>query len=223
VQRPPHVRGGLRRRLRKGVAALCVAAALPVLSGCASGFDSPVLQSYNPTVGANVRGGDIYALNMLVVASDSGRSGTLVGSLLNKTASRDDLLAASARSQPGEPQVRSSMVRPDVPLVPERLVELSEPPTMVVRGDLVPGRFVTLTLVFRRAEQIRVQVPVVAHEEPYDEVPLPGEGGQGEGGSSATSGEEPARTAGASRGSGGTEGTEVTRCQAGSGGTGGHG
>jgi hypothetical protein len=195
VQRPSCLRRGSRRHLRRGVAAALVAAALPALSGCASGFDSPVLQNYNPTVGMNVRGGDVYALNMLVVASDSGHSGTLVGSLLNKTATRDSLVGASVRAQPGEPQVRSSMLTSSVPLVPERLVELSEPPTLEVRGDVTPGRFVTLTLVFQRAEQVRMQVPVVAHEDPYDEVPLPGEGG-----SSSASGEGDARTPEASRG-----------------------
>jgi hypothetical protein len=197
VQRTPCLRGGLRRRLRRGVAAAVVAAALPALSGCASGFDSPVLQSYNPTVGANVRGGDVYALNMLVVASDSGSSGTLVGALLNKAATRDALVAAGVRAQPGEPQVRSSMLTSSVPLLPERLVEVSEPPTVVVRGDLTPGRFVTLTLAFRRAEQIRVQVPVVEHDDPYDQVPLPGEETP-----SSTSGEDGARTPGTSRGGG---------------------
>jgi uncharacterized membrane protein YgcG len=211
VQRPSCLRRSLRRRVRRGVAAVVLAAALPVVSGCASGFDSPVLQNYTPTAGANVRGGDVYAMNMLVVASDSGTSGTLVGSLLNKTPTRDALVGAAVRAQPGEPQVRSSMLTSDVPLLPERLVELSEPPTMVVRGDVTPGRFVTLTLVFQRAEQIRVQVPVVPHTEPYDVVPLPGEGD-----SSSTSGDDSARTLGASRAGG--SGAET----GGHGGDGGH-
>lgn len=162
------------RRLRRGLAAVFVAAATPALSSCASGFDSPVLQSYNPSVGVHVRDTPIYALNMLVVLSESG-NGTLVGALLNKTNRPDALVAATVESEPDEQRISSSMLEPTVPLPPERLVNLSETPTVAVRGDVTPGRFVTLTLTFQSAEQIEVKIPVVAPEGPYEEVPLPGE------------------------------------------------
>jgi hypothetical protein len=160
------------QRLRRGVVAVLVAAALPLLSGCASGFDSPVLQHYNPTVGANIRNTEVYALNMLVVTDNHG-SGTLVGSLLNKSAAPDTLVGATLRSEPGEPPVRSSMQTSSVTLTPEQLVDLSQPPTLAVRGDPTPGLFVALTLRFQRAEPIHLQVPVVEDTGPYSKVPIP--------------------------------------------------
>ena len=160
------------RRLPRGLVAVLVAATLPLLSGCACGFDSPVMQHYNPTVGANIRNPDVYALNMTLVTSDSGR-GTLVGSLLNKAPTRDALVGAAVRSEPGEPAVRSSMLTSNVPLMPERLVDLSQPPTLAVRGDPTPGRFIGLTLQFRHAQPVHVQIPVVENTGPYSEVPIP--------------------------------------------------
>jgi hypothetical protein len=158
---------------RRGLAAAFVAAALPVLSGCASGFDSPVLQDYNPAVGVNVREGDVWAMNMLVVTSESGQ-GTLVGALLNKSGSSDRLVDANVQGEPGEEPLSSSMVRSSVPLTPGRLVEMSEPPTVAVEGEVTPGSFVTVTLTFERAEPVQVEIPVVAPEGPYEHVRLPG-------------------------------------------------
>jgi hypothetical protein len=160
-------------RCRRGLVAAFVAAALPLLSGCASGFDSPVLQDYNPAVGVNVREGDVWAMNMLVVMSESGQ-GTLVGALLNKGARNDRLVSASLQTEPNEEPLTSSMLGSSVSLTPGRLVELSEPPTVAVKGTVTPGSFVTMTLQFQRAEPIQVKIPVVAPEGPYEHVQLPG-------------------------------------------------
>lgn len=159
-------------RLRRGVAAALVAAVLPALSGCASGFDSPVLQDYDAAVGVNVRDGGVWGMNMLVVLPESGR-GTLVGALLNNTRTGDRLVAATVRSEQGEAPVRSSLLRSSLTLPPDRLVELSDPPAVLVQGDVTPGRFVTLSLRFQRAAPIEAQVPVVAHTGAYEDVPLP--------------------------------------------------
>jgi hypothetical protein len=158
-------------RLRRYLCTALLVVALPV-SGCASGFGSPVLQDYNPAVGVNVRDGDVWAMNMLVVLPESGR-GTLVGALLNKTPRADTLVGATVQSEPEEAPIQSTMVRPSVPLPPERLVNLSDTPTVAVEGDVTPGRFVNLTLQFESAEQVQVKVPVLAPTGPYADVPLP--------------------------------------------------
>jgi hypothetical protein len=175
VQPSRRSRSGQPSRRRRALSAALVAAALPVLSGCASGFDSPVLQDYNSTVGVQARKGDVWAMNLLVVLPESGQ-GTLVGALLNKTGRGDRLVDATVRSEPGEQPLRSSMLRSDVALSPDRLVELSEPPTVMVQGDVTPGRFVTATLRFQRAAPVEVKIPVVAPEGPYAQVPLPSAG-----------------------------------------------
>jgi hypothetical protein len=162
------------QRLRRAVAAVLVAVALPALSGCASGFDSPVLRDYNPVVGVNVRDGEVWAMNMLVVLPESGR-GTLVGALLNKGNAGDRLVGATVSLPPNteDATVQSTMERSSVTLAPEQLVELSDPSTVAVEGDVVPGRFVDLTLQFQRAEPIQVKIPVVDAVGPYEDVPLP--------------------------------------------------
>jgi len=161
------------QRLRRAVAAVLVAAALPALSGCASGFNSPVLRDYNPVVGVNVREGEVWAMNMLVVLPESGR-GTLVGALLNKGQTTDRLVGATVSlPDSDESTVQSTMERSSVTLAPEQLVELSDPTTVAVEGDVVPGRFVDMTLQFERAEPIQVKIPVVDATGPYEDVPLP--------------------------------------------------
>ncbi len=163
----------LQQRLRRAVAAVLVAVALPALSGCASGFDSPVLRDYNAVVGVNVRDGEVWAMNMLIVLPESGR-GTLVGALLNKGEAGDRLVGATVSLPPEDKAtVQSTMERSSVTLVPEQLVELSDPSTVAVEGDVVPGNFVDLTLQFQRAEPIQVKIPVVDAVGPYEDVPLP--------------------------------------------------
>jgi hypothetical protein len=156
-----------------------VAAALPALSGCASNFDSPVLQQYNPSVGVDVRKGGVWGMNLLVVLPNSGGEGTLVGSLLNKSPRSDNLVAAVVRAEPRQGTLRSQLVRPGMTLARGRLVEMSDTTTVAVQGDVEPGLFVDLTLQFARSRAIHTQVPVVPPEGPYAQVPLPSQGSQG--------------------------------------------
>jgi hypothetical protein len=203
VQPSPRARRAHPRSLRV-MAAAALAAALPLLSGCASNFDSPVLQDYNPVTGVNVREDGVWGMNMLVVFDEASGRGTLVGTLLNTTRAEDRLVEASVTLGPDdEGELTSSLVRSSVPLPPERLVQLSDPQTVQVEGEVEPGLFVGLTLQFQRSEPIEVQVPVVPPEAPYADVPLApepspaptaeaetpapeesGQGGQGEGGAS---------------------------------------
>lgn len=165
-------------RRRRVLAAAVVAAALPALSGCASNFDSPVLQKYDPSVGVDVRKGGVWGMNMLVVLPEEGGEGTLVGGLLNKSPGTDRLVAASLRVEPGEGEsaLRSTLERP-LTLQPGRLHEMSDPTTVAVEGDVLPGRFVDLTLRFARSRAIHTKVPVMPPEGPYAQVPLPSAGG----------------------------------------------
>ncbi len=159
-------------RRRRLFAAAAVAAGLPVLSGCASGFDSPVLQDYTPATGVNQREGGVWGMNLLLVAPESG-SGTLVGALLNKTARPDRLVGVAVTAAQGAPPLQASMLGSSVTLPPGRLVELSEPPVVEVEGEARHGLFVQLTLQFERARPIQVKVPVVEHAGAYADVQLP--------------------------------------------------
>lgn len=161
----------LSRRLRRGLGAALVAVALP-LSGCSSNFDSPVLQDYNPTTGVNVREGDVWGLNLLVVMPESGR-GTLVGALLNQTSSDDRLVGVTIEAESPETPLEAELLRPDVVLQPDRLVEMSDPPTVLVEGEILQGLFATVTLEFERSAPVEARVPVLGTDGPYADVPLP--------------------------------------------------
>jgi hypothetical protein len=155
------------------MAAAALVAAPALLSGCASNFDSPVLQDYNPVTGVNVREDGVWGMNMLVVLDERSGQGTLVGTLLNNTRPEDRLVEASVTLGPGdEGELTSSLVRSSVPLPPDRLVQLSDPQTLQVEGEIEAGLFVGLSLQFQRSEPIEVQVPVVPLEGPYADVPL---------------------------------------------------
>jgi hypothetical protein len=161
-------------RCRRLLAAAFVAAALPALSGCASNFGSPVLQPYNPSVGVDVRRDGVWGMNMLVVLPSSGGQGTLVGALLNQSGQTDRLVAAEVSAEPRQGSMSSTLVRPGAALEPGRLVEMSDPTTVAVQGDVTPGLMVDLTLQFQRSRAIHTQVPVVTPTGPYAQVPLPG-------------------------------------------------
>jgi hypothetical protein len=180
-------------RRRRGLAVALVAAALPVLSGCASNFGSPVLQDDNPVTGVNVRQGGVWGLNMLVVLDESGQ-GTVVGALINNAARDDRLVEVTLEAERGRGPVRTSLVRQQVTLPPDQLVEMSEPPTVAVQGDVQPGLFLGLTLRFQRAEPIQAQVPVMAPEGPYAEVTIPGAAGTGTGPEASTESPSPAES-----------------------------
>jgi hypothetical protein len=150
-------------RVRRSAAVLAVAL---VLSGCASNFDSPVLQPYAPSDGVQDREGDVLALNVLVVA-DSNGNGTLVAGLVNQAAEEDRLTGVQAVAEAGAVEVDADTEE----LPPDTLVQLADGPSVSLRGDpIVPGAFIDVTLEFARAEPITFAVPVVANTDPYADV-----------------------------------------------------
>ena len=158
------------------MAAAALLAALPLAPGCAANFDSPVLQDYNPVTGVNVREDGVWGMNMLVVLDESSGQGTLVGTLLNTTRSDDRLVGASVSVGRGdEGQLTSSLVQPGVTLPPDQLVQLNEPQTVQIEGDVEAGLFADLTLQFQRSQPIEVQIPVLPPGGPYADVPLSSE------------------------------------------------
>lgn len=153
--------------------ALPLLAGVAPLAGCAANFDSQLLQPYNQAVGINERDGGVLALDVAVVADESG-NGTLVGALVNKTADIDQLLTVNAGGRVTAPDLAEPIT-----LDPETLVQLAElPNTVSISGpDVQPGMTVPLTLQFTNAQPIEAQVPVVAQEGTYAEISIePAEG-----------------------------------------------
>jgi len=151
--------------------ALVVAAALPVLSGCASNFSSQVQQPYTPGVGVYDKTGVVEAFNLVIVSGQEG-SGTLVASLLNTGDAPDALTGVTARNEDGAPL--ETQLRRDARLAPDRLVQLHEDAPVTITGDGVrPGYFVEISLQFRDGDTITRQVPVQDQQGPYADVDTP--------------------------------------------------
>lgn len=144
----------------------CAATALVLASGaCGSNFDAQTNQVYQQAIGTNSRVGDVYALNVFIVAE--GGRGTLVGALLNNAPRPEELVSVEA-SDDGSP-LRMSFRDSGLRLPQDQLVQLAqERPIVGIRGDAVTaGGVIEVTLRFRNAAPVRMEAPIVAPTGPY--------------------------------------------------------
>lgn len=172
------------RRTRCRMAFVAAAATLPLVTGCAANFGAQTQVQYQPAVGSDDRSTDIYILNALVVADDSG-DGTLVGTLLNQATCPDYMVNLQAADNAGggietsqlpPAQSVTSTTCPDVQpptsgiaLASQQPAKLPDDGQIQLHGDAVaPGTFLTLTLRFQQAGPIEIDVPVVAESAIYD-------------------------------------------------------
>lgn len=145
---------------RAAIAALLLA---PALTAC--GFNVQTDQVYQPAVGVNDRAGDIDILNATVVSGEDG-AGTFAGTLVNTTTEDDRLESVTG------PGINAS--RRTVVVEGGTSVNLAESGEVTVKGDdVVPGKFVELTLTFSSGQSTTVTVPVVDASDDYEDVPLP--------------------------------------------------
>lgn len=180
-------------RLRRGVAVLAAAVVLPLTSACAANFSAPTQQLYQPGIGTDDRNGTVYALNMFVVADGSG-NGTVVGTLLNQDGCPDyvvdlrvidadgggvdtstlpipESLTPTQNTQTGGNCPTGAAPSQGITLPSQQPVKFPEDAQVRVSADTVtPGTFVTLTLRFERAEQLELDLPVVALSDLYPDV-----------------------------------------------------
>jgi hypothetical protein len=176
--------GRFTRRFSGRVAVVAAALALPLMTACAANFSAPTQEVYQPAVGSDDREGTVYALNMLVVADTSG-NGTLVGTLINQATCPDYLTDLQAVDANGGGVKTSSLPTAETLDTPDGCPSVSAPDNGVALPSQVavklpddaqiqfsadtdaPGTFITLTLHFQRADQIELDVPVVAESDTY--------------------------------------------------------
>lgn len=146
---------------RTAIAALLLA---PALVAC--GFNVQTDQVYQAATGVNDRDGAVDVLNAVIVSGSDG-SGTLAVTLVNND--QDD-----AHELTGITGDDSTATMEAIEVPANGLVNLAESGAVAITGDRVePGNFVTLTLDFADGQTTELRVPVVAHEDEYDDVPLP--------------------------------------------------
>ena len=164
---------GVRR-----LATALIAVSLVAISGCAAQFGAQTQAVYQPAVGSDDRSGDVFVLNAIVLGDGQG-NGTLVTTLINQTSPTDFLTGVTAKVLGGGgvdvgalPPVSSTVANaPSTGLELPTHTAVKLPDDGLVQlhsADLMPGGYLTLTLTFKEAAPLDVDVPVVAESSTYD-------------------------------------------------------
>ena len=152
----------VRRSIATAAAVLGMSALSLGLTSC--GFDAPTDMVYDPAAGVSDQEGTVDALNAAVVSAADG-SGTLVVSFANNDQEDDDSLVGVS-GEGVQVGLGGDTGIPAGGLLTRDDAELS------VTGEAVePGGFVTLTFTFDRAQSVTMDVPVVAAEGEFADVP----------------------------------------------------
>jgi hypothetical protein len=172
----------LSRRRRTTIA--LVAACMPALAACGSGFDAQTNQVYQPADGVSDRSGTVNVIDALVVSDGSG-SGTVVASLVN-TGTQDDVLTEVLASTSSGAPLESADLGRGIGLPAGQAVQLANRGMVTVTASdaaggeaepLAPSSYVTLQFVFEQAPGVELTVLVVSnqsdHHDTYENVPLP--------------------------------------------------
>jgi hypothetical protein len=155
-------------RLRLSAAA--AAAALLVLTGCATGKSAETSQPYNPSDGRNVNipedaGFDdpYMAVRNALVVSDGGAASITV-TLVNNGAETDVLTEARIGEQ------TAAFVGGPVEIAPDQKVAIgggSDRIALVQEGGVEPGDWTELTLTFTNAGSTTLDVLVISSDDEY--------------------------------------------------------
>jgi hypothetical protein len=165
-----------RMRTARRLTAVAAAAALPLLSACATFSPATTMVPYNAGDGRSVELGTLKAQNLVVIGSEKGGEAVLSGALVNSGA---DPVTVAISSE-GAP----APVTIDVP--PQRMVKLTADGTAPTAGSVdsaatvllpslsqPPGSVVTVQLATRAGGQVQVQLPVLLPRYEYATITPP--------------------------------------------------
>lgn len=163
--------GSTRFRRRFRLAAAMLVFALPIV-GCSGNFGAMTNQPYQPAEGISVRNpGGVYAINTLIVTDGKGH-GTLISGLINHGDRDDTLVSVDAANEKGLP-IKVSYKDKSVKLPQGELVQLAHStPVRLHDPKLRPGYEVHVTLTFAHAAPVKVEVPIVRHDDEYATIPV---------------------------------------------------
>jgi hypothetical protein len=165
---------------RRGLAVGAVAAALPLLSGCATFSPATTLVPYNASDGMGLQLGQLEAHNLLVVGAAKGAEGVLSGALVN---TGNDPLTVAVSTQ-GAPTPVTIQVAAHTMV---RLTADSSTPTSGATAGSVdttatvlvpslaqpPGSVVTVQIATQAGGQKQIKVPVIPPQNEYASITAP--------------------------------------------------
>ena len=162
----------MSRRLRRGGAVLLVLALVPGLSACGEdGFDPATnLVTADNAAGAT-KTEAIIARAIVVVKSKGANVSALAGTLINRSKVADVLQTVEIRTSPSAAPLTLS---PALAINPGQVIAMGtaaqEPLTVNDGGTLLVGHFVDVTLRFKTAGDVRLEVPVALRDHFYSDV-----------------------------------------------------
>jgi hypothetical protein len=148
----------------------------PALAACSLGtsnFDAQTNQFYTPAEGVNERSAGVDVLNAVVVSDGSGTGRFIAGLVSNSTTTADALQEVKGS---GDTAGITGTLKTPIDIAPSGFVQLADSgvePVVLEGRQLVPGRFVELTITFEQAGTVTIQLPVVAAEDDFADVQLP--------------------------------------------------
>jgi hypothetical protein len=163
------------RLRRRGVAAVAAAAALPLLSACATYSPATTMVPYNASDGTSLQLGQIEGANLLVVGSEKGGEGVLSGALVNNGTEAVQV-AISTQGAPTPVTVTvpaQGLVRLTADSTASSTGSAGSATILVPSLAAAPGALVTVQMATRAAGQTQALVPVIPPQQEYATITPP--------------------------------------------------
>lgn len=141
-----------------------------VLSGCGIGFDAGTSQQKASGNGLTTNLETIQLRNLTVVADTKNpSSGVLIGTIVNTSDSDNALVGVAAA------RTVVAVGETNVALLSNSATTLNSSPetTVALNGQLTPGAYVNLQLLFADGTNVPASLMVVPNEDSYAEVTMP--------------------------------------------------
>ncbi|TAK69966.1 MAG: hypothetical protein EPO13_02980 [Actinomycetota bacterium] len=164
----------LRTRVRRGVVcAVAVVALVPALAGCWQGFNAATNNVGTGGNGVEATSGPVsISAATIVLGPERSGSATLTGTLINAGPGGDALVGARLGDTPGWISGQGPLELP--PRTPIQLGHNSNVYVNFYDVDLEPSTYVELTLLFRAAGALKLQVLTVPPTGQYSSIaPVP--------------------------------------------------
>jgi hypothetical protein len=140
--------------------------ALLLATGCAAGLHAQTLEPYAPADGVMATSGDIRVLNALVVSDETGGTGVVSLTIVNR-GNRDDSLT-DLTSTDGTVDLTGTRDLPANRAV--RFGATTEPSATIADLTRKPGQNITLTLRFAHSQPLTLNTIVVPAKGPYADI-----------------------------------------------------
>ncbi|MHB1613887.1 MAG: hypothetical protein ACYCXA_11755 [Actinomycetes bacterium] len=160
----------MKRMRRPAFAAVALALALPLLTGCGAGFNASQAIPFTNQEGVNAQTGQMRVLNAFAVDSlGSDNLGAMSFTVANQGAEQDTLTSVTVLPV----QAAAATITGDATIAPKAATTFGygNGPSVTLTGMAAkPGTFMTVTFNFQVAGSLSMKIPVWAPSGVFKEV-----------------------------------------------------